>query len=196
MNTDLATGLRFFSLEDLPEEPWRNGGGVTRTLMRRDNGDKPLWRISVADLTGNAPFSRFEGLDRHSVLVEGHNVTLCGDWGAWSMSSVGDIARYPGELSVRTELGCALARFWNVMADRTHMRVDLRVSTSPRETIARAGDGALMVLDGEVDVVVDGRACATLTKNDGLLFDGFRQSLQLHFKDGPCHWLLTTLNTR
>lgn len=196
MITNLATGLQRFSLEDLTEEPWRNGGGVTRTLMRRDNGDKPLWRISVADITGNAPFSRFEGLDRHSVLVEGYNVTLCGDWGAWSLSSVGDIARYPGELSVRTELGCALARFFNVMADRTQMRVDLRVSSSPREDIVVAGDGALMVMDGDVDVVMDGNVSTRLSKNDGLLFDGFRDSLHLHFKDGPCHWLLTTLNSR
>lgn len=196
MNSELAKGLSRFVLDDLAQEPWRNGGGITRTLMRQEVDGKPLWRISVADITGNAPFSRFEGLDRQAVLVEGHNVTLCGDWGAWSMNSVGDTARFPGELSVHTEIGCSLARFWNVMADRSRMRIDLRVSSSPSESMSAVGSGALMLMSGEAEVLVSGQLCATLRKDEGLLFDGFEDRLDLRFKDGACHWLLTTLNQR
>lgn len=196
MNSSLAKGLRRFCLSELAQEPWRNGCGVTRTLMRCDVDDKPLWRISVADITGNAPFSRFDGLDRQAVLVEGRNVTLCGDWGAWSMNSVGDTARFPGELSVHTEIGCSLARFWNVMADRTSMRIDLRVSSSPQENMGAVGAGALMVMEGEAEVFLGELPCATLRKDEGLLFDGFSDQLNLRFKDGACHWLLTTLNKR
>ncbi|MEO8119093.1 MAG: HutD family protein [Rhodoferax sp.] len=196
MTSNLADGLKRFSLDELAQEPWRNGCGITRRLIGHDVDSKPLWRISVADITGNAPFSRFDGLDRQAVLVAGRNVTLCGDWGALAMNSVGDTARFPGELSVHTEIGCSLARFWNVMADRTRMRIDLRVSSSPQESLVAVGDGALMVMDGEAEVFLGDQPCATLRKDEGLLFDGFGDQLSLRFQEGACHWLLTTLKKR
>lgn len=196
MNTTLAPGLRRFTLSELAEEPWRNGGGVTRTLARRDDGAQPLWRISVADVTGSAPFSRFDGLDRQAVLVEGQQVTLCCDRGSWTMKAVGDVARFPGELPVHADMQCHRARLWNVMADRARMRADVQVSSAPQATLAAPGDGALMVLDGELEVWLGDQLCATLRQGDGLLFDAFGTALDLQFKAGHSQWLLTTVKPK
>jgi uncharacterized protein len=49
---------------DVPAQPWRNGGGVTRTLLARPRGDAWQVRVSVADVAVNGPFSRFPGVER------------------------------------------------------------------------------------------------------------------------------------
>ena len=66
----------------LPPEPWKNGGGVTRTLAADSAG---RWRVSIADITRNGPYSRFPGYDRVSVVLSGEGVALRGDDAAVSL---------------------------------------------------------------------------------------------------------------
>lgn len=60
----------------LPPEPWKNGGGVTRTLAADPDG---RWRVSIADIQRDGPYSRFPGDDRVSVVLSGDGVTLQGE---------------------------------------------------------------------------------------------------------------------
>lgn len=61
----------------LAPEPWKNGGGVTRTLAVDEAASGAArWRISVADITRDGPYSRFAGDDRVSVVLSGGDVTL------------------------------------------------------------------------------------------------------------------------
>lgn len=53
-------------------EPWRNGGGVTRTLAA--NGTH--WRVSLAQVERDGPYSQFEGMTRISFVLNGLGVTL------------------------------------------------------------------------------------------------------------------------
>jgi environmental stress-induced protein Ves len=46
-------------LEDVSPAPWRNGGGVTRELLAWPTPQDWDWRISVAEVEKNGPFSRF-----------------------------------------------------------------------------------------------------------------------------------------
>lgn len=59
-------------LSSVPAEPWRNGGGVTRTLAT--NGTQ--WRISVAQVERDGPYSRFDGIARVSFVLRGNGVML------------------------------------------------------------------------------------------------------------------------
>lgn len=63
----------------LPPEPWKNGGGVTRTLAADPAG---RWRVSIADIDRAGPYSRFPGYDRVSVVLSGQGVALQGEAGA------------------------------------------------------------------------------------------------------------------
>ena len=58
--------------------PWRNGGGVTRELLRlpADGGDDWTLRISVADIAADGPFSPFPGVTRWFAVLEGAGVRL------------------------------------------------------------------------------------------------------------------------
>lgn len=64
---------------DLAPEPWKNGGGVTRTLAvdaAMPPGAAPRWRVSIADIERDGAYSRFDGYDRVSVVLSGAGVAL------------------------------------------------------------------------------------------------------------------------
>lgn len=196
MTETLVKGLTSFSLDGLPEEPWKNGGGVTRTVARRERGGKMLWRISVADITGSGPFSRFGGTDRQAVLVTGSQVTLRGDWGAHVLDTVGDTVSFPGELAVETVMACPLARFWNVMVNRKSADQKVQISWAAEAELPAGVEGALLVLEGQADVWGGSERLGTLSPHDGLVLDGCAEPLTLRFLEGAAHWLLTTIEIR
>lgn len=58
--------------------PWKNGGGVTRELLRLPPGSNDDWtlRISVADVGTEGPFSSFPGVTRWFAVLDGAGVRL------------------------------------------------------------------------------------------------------------------------
>ncbi len=70
---------RVVALDALPDEPWRNGGGRTRTIamQSREAGEPPWdWRISVATVERSGPFSAFADVDRASLLLGSGQIEL------------------------------------------------------------------------------------------------------------------------
>lgn len=59
-------------IESVPTEPWRNGGGVTRTIAT--GADQ--WRVSIAEIEHDGPYSRFPGVSRISLVLRGAGLTL------------------------------------------------------------------------------------------------------------------------
>ena len=83
----LAPGVHGFDVARLPAQPWRNGGGETRqvaagTLLRPGEADGAGeegdfgWRISIATIAADGPFSAFPGVDRCITLLSGPGVLL------------------------------------------------------------------------------------------------------------------------
>jgi environmental stress-induced protein Ves len=62
---------------DVAPVPWKNGGGVTRELLRLPaSGDDWTLRISVADIDADGPFSPFPGISRWFAVLSGAGVRL------------------------------------------------------------------------------------------------------------------------
>lgn len=61
---------------DVPPQPWRNGGGVTRELHSGPTEGDWAWRISVADIDRSGPFSAFPGVTRWFAVLSGEGVAL------------------------------------------------------------------------------------------------------------------------
>lgn len=59
---------RVIRSEEVTPQPWANGGGTTRELLAADDGS---WRISVADIGSDGPFSTFPGRHRLLTVVDG-----------------------------------------------------------------------------------------------------------------------------
>lgn len=62
--------------------PWKNGGGITREVARAPSAAGLAdfdWRISIAEMTADGPFSPFPGVDRIIVPLDGEGLTLTVD---------------------------------------------------------------------------------------------------------------------
>ena len=59
--------------------PWKNGGGTTAEIAAFPDGagfNAFDWRISLAEVASDGPFSAFPGIDRTLMLVEGARLAL------------------------------------------------------------------------------------------------------------------------
>lgn len=62
--------------DDVPPQPWRDGGGRTRELLAWPSAADWHLRLSVADIAADGPFSVFEGVQRWFVVLQGAGVAL------------------------------------------------------------------------------------------------------------------------
>ena len=71
--------VRLLTPADFHSMPWKNGAGRTTEIAVHPPGaalDTFAWRVSIADVERDGPFSRFPGIDRTIVLLEGAGMRL------------------------------------------------------------------------------------------------------------------------
>ncbi|WP_157994454.1 HutD/Ves family protein [Peristeroidobacter agariperforans] len=59
--------------------PWKNGGGETREILVSPPGaglDALDWRISLASIASDGPFSAFQGIERTLCVIRGAGIRL------------------------------------------------------------------------------------------------------------------------
>jgi hypothetical protein len=127
---------------DAAPVPWKNGGGVTRELLRlpADGSDDWTLRISVADIDADGPFSPFPGVTRWFAVVEGPGVRL-----RWPDRAVhlrrGDAAlRFDGADAPDCTLLGASTRDLNVMVREARGSVALGAAAFDDETSPGFGE--------------------------------------------------------
>ena len=82
--------MKIIRFANLATAPWKNGGGVTREIARLDSDGAMVWRLSIADVAVEGPFSKFAGMQRILTVIEGAGMRLeRGDAGAL----IADISR-------------------------------------------------------------------------------------------------------
>lgn len=164
----------FLAHECLRATPWKNGGGSTTEIAVAppDAGfDDFDWRVSLATITADGPFSSFPGIDRSLMLVEGDSVQLTLD-GARKvhLNAAQPMLWFPGEAAVHAQVRGVTTDF-NVMTRRDRCRHQLEKITAPGRLVRRsemtllfiAGDGAVLARGG-------GQQFA-LARHDALLLD-------------------------
>ncbi|MFZ5618563.1 MAG: HutD family protein [Pseudomonadota bacterium] len=68
--------MKIIRIDDLEPQPWKNGGGVTREIALCTDDAGMIWRLSVADVEQNGPFSIFPGAARILTVIEGAGLRL------------------------------------------------------------------------------------------------------------------------
>ncbi len=100
---------------------WKNDGGWTTEIAREptDATMEFLWRVSIADIESDGPFSNFPGVDRDLVLLAGAGMELAID-GAAPLRVDGRFqhVRFRGEQAVECRLLGGATRDFNAMARR------------------------------------------------------------------------------
>jgi environmental stress-induced protein Ves len=70
---------RVIRYRDYPVTPWKNQRGVTREVVggtANSDGSNFDWRISMAEINEDAPFSRYPGIERKLAVVAGGELEL------------------------------------------------------------------------------------------------------------------------
>lgn len=150
--------IRILRSGDYVTRPWKNGGGITRDIMVSPPGaslDTFDWRLSLAQVDRDGPFSRFDNVDRTLVLLSGAMTLRERDRRI-------DLARnepfaFEGERAIEASVGGGPTLDFNVMTRRGRVRHTARRESFSERTAFDASTGSTVALFAlERGLVVDG----------------------------------------
>ena len=175
---------------DQPRVRWRNDGGWTRDLARNSPNEHGFsWRVSIADVEAEGPFSIFEGCDRLLVLLEGVGMDLVRTDGGETMRlrPGAGRARFAGEEAITAELLSGPTTDFNVMWERSRFTLQQHDDWRDRALGGRPGSVVVVhVLSGalQTDRGIRGAVGETMIEESGqairLLGDGEAIVVVLH----------------
>ena len=145
-------------------ERWKNGAGWTREIHAQPQaggGDGWDWRLSIAEIERDAPFSTFPGVDRELVLLEGNGLRLRFADRVETLLPPHDRLRFAGEQEVFGELVDGATLDFNLMWRRES--VDAQLWHRPL-----VGSMAVFVAPGETWAVHVMAGAAEFQRDDGL----------------------------
>lgn len=126
---------------DRTATPWRNGGGLTREVAAAPDGS---WRVSLAEVAADGPFSAFPGLDRVLTVVEGAGLELAVDDRPAATIPPLHPYRFPGELPTTGRLLDGPVTALNLMAAHG-LPVTVEIAAGPLELAPAPGAVSLAV---------------------------------------------------
>ncbi|MFG2751058.1 HutD/Ves family protein [Streptomyces xanthophaeus] len=155
---------------------WKNGGGVTREIAAWPEGagtDGFAWRVSLADVAANGPFSGFPGVDRTLTLVEGAGMDLTVVAEPRRVDERFVPQDFPGDAPTDCRLLGGPVRNFNVMYRRSGVRAQTAVVRGRLALAAAPGETLLVVaLSGRAAVEVSPGPAVELGPYDALLATG------------------------
>lgn len=157
--------------------PWKNGGGSTTEIAAFPPGagfDDFDWRISLATISQDGPFSTFPGIDRTLALVDGDGVLL--DFGDERvvLSPSEPLIEFAGEEQVHATVTGANTTDFNVMTrrGRCRHRLEACVVRGTEEFTRRGATTLLFLADGESLTVCSARERIAMVRYDVLVLEG------------------------
>lgn len=174
------TGTTLIRAADARRMPWKNGGGETMELLAHPPGaglDAFDWRVSMATVASDGPFSTFPGIDRTLAILDGEGLELTvADGTPVRLTAESAPFGFPADAPCRGRLLGGPATDLNVMTRRSlfsHTMARLRLDGS--SVVASRGSTVLAVcLEGEiaVDGVVLGRHDVAVLMGEAALVPG------------------------
>lgn len=138
--------------------PWKNGGGVTVEIAAHPDCadlDDFVWRVSIAEVGRDGPFSRFPGVDRTLVLLEGAGMRLAGP-GIEPIEVTADAPiAFAGEAVVDCALLAGPVRDLNLMVRRATAEGAVEVIRGDARTLPAADAWVCHVAAGACEIVLD-----------------------------------------
>ncbi|WP_210381146.1 HutD/Ves family protein [Microvirga zambiensis] len=151
--------VRIIRNADLIRVPWKNGGGTTAELAAfpKDSSFESFgWRISMADVASDGPFSIFQGIDRTLIVVEGDGIELDVEGIAYPLDEASPKLSFSGDDITTGRLLSGPIRDLNVMTRRGRFRHRTRFVESGVALLSEDTSVAFIVaLDGSFDVTLD-----------------------------------------
>ena len=189
--------LQLISPNQWQTQAWKNGGGITNQLARSDDQSGMRWRVSIAEVASDGPFSRFEQTDRIIMLLQGEGFCL---HGAEDQPVVLDKALVPFAFAGETAIECTLSngpvRDFNLMTRRSDIKASLQVLlvTEPLSLVL-AQESILYLASGQLPVSFKEQSYL-LEAGQSLLCTDETGELQMKAGAEPCQLVWICIHSR
>ena len=141
--------------DEFQTNPWKNGGGVTHEIARHAVGEGWQWRISIAEVGGDGPFSLFPGMTRILTVIDGAGIDLLSADGVMEARLHRPVF-FPGDLDVTARLVDGPVRNLNLIYDADAVEPAVEVVLGPALLNYADGTVGFLCLSGAVTVAGDG----------------------------------------
>ena len=173
--------------------PWKNGGGEMADIavVPAEAGyDDMRWRIAIARIDRDGPFSDFPGIDRTFMVVGGKGVNLAVEGMASArLTHKSPPFSFPGDKPTEAKLIDGPVHALNVIARRDSVQSRIGLADGPARFVV--GDEATAVLvwaRGRADVMIN-RETASLATHDAIIF-AMGADVQVKPGDHSHGWLI------
>lgn len=141
--------MNIVRLSEVRPSPWRNGGGSTRELLAWPDSTDWDWRLSVAEVAADGPFSRFDGVTRWFAVLQGEGVRLDIAGRVHDLTRSSPPLCFDGGLTTGCTLIAGATQDFNLMLrqGRAQARM-LRVAGSHSVTLAATSTIAVYLAEG------------------------------------------------
>jgi environmental stress-induced protein Ves len=122
----MADASRVIPANEYRRVRWKNGTGWTREIARMPDREDWDWRLSIAEIEQDGPFSVFPGIERELVLIRGNGLRLRFENGeARELQPPHERIRFAGERVVSGELLDGPTHDFNLMWLRDAIAAEL-----------------------------------------------------------------------
>jgi hypothetical protein len=165
---------RVLAPADYRSTSWKNGRGRTTEIASFPSGsgfDRFIWRVSVADVERDGPFSAFPAVDRTLVLLQGAGLILAGIGEPLEVRAHYEPVKFAGDISLECTLYDGPVRDFNLMVRRTQARGEVTIVRGSAEAIAPARFQLCYAAVGVCECLIAGHVPLTLHDGHTLLID-------------------------
>ncbi|MEO7102145.1 MAG: HutD family protein [Gemmatimonadaceae bacterium] len=173
--------MRVLRADEYRRMPWRNGGGETAEVAIGPAGatvENFDWRVSMAHIEADGPFSIFAGTDRTLMILRGNGIKLSIAEGApLDLTRESQPFAFSGDVSAHATLPGGAVTDLNVMTKRArrshtvrrlavHRRIELTVDAPLALLVCAEGELQIEMPDGGKTSAVELMALDALLLED------------------------------
>jgi environmental stress-induced protein Ves len=160
---------------DYRRMPWKNGGGHTWEIAADPPGADLAsfaWRVSVAAVERDGPFSAFAGVSRTLVLLAGRGIRLCGPASQIELTAPFEPVTFAGDAPIECALIDGPTRDFNLMVRHSQASAQLHVVRERGEALPPASVHVCYAARAACECLVAGLPPFELAPEHTLVADG------------------------
>jgi len=173
-----SSSTRRLLVSDIAATPWKNGGGVTREIPTGPspgNGTDWGWRVSLAEVAQDGPFSIFPDTDRVISVIDGAGMDLVRPDGSILPLELLQPVRFAGEEPLFGRLRQGPLRDLNAMVRRGLFSAEMEILQGSSSVSFETGDHdclLILTLAGPCTVRLDDNETHDLAPAEILIHEG------------------------
>ena len=173
---------RLIAPREFRRMPWKNGGGHAAEIAAWPPArhEDFAWRVAIAEIERDGPFSAYPGVDRTFVLLEGEGVVLVHDDIEIALTVPNEPYHFPGDSACMCRLVGGPSRAYNLMVRRDRARGTLVVADRAAAVTGPFRFGVCYAASGASECLLPGHAPIGLAPGTALVTDGASVLASMH----------------